>query len=79
MHYVEIKILGRWMPRTYARKPVVENGYLVKKASGTRVPARALAKISTSLRHLTIDELRELYGPDGRFAKMHAQTDRAGR
>ncbi len=61
MFYFEEKKLGRWRPRWTPERPEK------KGAEGARREIRAVAEVMPTLRHLTLDQLQELYGPDGRF------------
>lgn len=61
MFYFEEKKLGLWRPRTQPDMPSA------KITDGGTREIRAVAEVLPSIRHLTLDQLQELYGPDGRF------------
>lgn len=68
MFYFEEKKLGRWRPRTMPDRPS-ERG-----PEGEKREMRAVAEVMPQLRHLTLDQLREVYSPDGRFQNVGARA-----
>jgi len=61
MFYFEESVLGKWRPRTMPNRPS-DRG-----PEGQKRNLRAVAEVLPSIRHLTLDQLQELYGPEGRF------------
>ncbi len=58
---------GTWQPVTAAAKPITKHGRMVKSVGvGSRI--RAIREVPEHLHHLTLDQLRELFSPDGKFA-----------
>lgn len=68
MFYFEEKVLGRWRPRTMPVRPS-ERG-----PEGQKRDMRAVAEVLPQLNHLTLDQLREVYSPDGRFQATGARA-----
>ena len=67
MFYFEEKKLGRWRPRWTPERPDARG------ADGVKREMRAVAEVMPQLRHLTLDQLREVYSPDGRFQNTGAR------
>jgi hypothetical protein len=62
VYFAEQKtIFGKWTPVTFDQKPNVDDwkkrGFLL----------RSVAEIDPNYRKLTLDQLGEIYGADGRF------------
>lgn len=64
MWYCEEFRHGAWHPVTYANRPKVRDERIVTGA-GPRI--RALREVPASLEKLTLDQMREVLGPDGKF------------
>lgn len=57
MIYCEERRLGKWVPVTYGGEGLPD------KVTGTIPPQRRNVKlVQTTLQHLTLDQLREIYG-----------------
>lgn len=66
MFYFEQAIGDRWCPVKTADAPQVKNDRIQRAGSaGPRV--RAVQAIPAYFAHLTLGQLREVLGPDGRF------------
>lgn len=75
-YYEEASMRGKWKPVTAPLPPRIRNGRVrFVDSIGPRV--RALKKIDPGHRHLTLDQLRECYSPDGKFFRSTAATNPA--
>lgn len=82
--YFEVRVLGAWSPRRSADRPetIDVNGVIRERLVGSMGrEIRAIAELNPGFDHLTLDELREVYSPDGRFysRKEIEGHDREGR
>lgn len=59
MYYYEEQKLGKWRPRTKPTRPS-ERG-----PEGEKLQLRAVTLVSESHRHLTLDQLFQVYSPEG--------------
>lgn len=53
--------LGRWTPQTSTERPSAVT------SDGHRPKMRAISLVAPSLEKLTLNQLREVYSPDGKF------------
>ena len=71
MIYLETRHpLGRWSPEIHATRPetITVAGHLRLKRNGAQGPkVRAIAEVPASMRHLTLEQLRQTFSPDGNF------------
>lgn len=58
---------GTWQPATAADRPATKHGRMVRNG-GTGPRVRAITEVPKYLRHLTLDQMREIFSPDGKFA-----------
>lgn len=65
LYYHEYLRFGRWHPATTTAEPTRQ------RADGSRGPEiRAVHEVDPCYRHLTLTQLAEIYGPDGRFQSV---------
>lgn len=70
MWFYEYRRLGMWHPVKAADEPVtasVAGKLRLKSVNGLGVEVRAVREIPRSLEHLTLDQLAEVFGADGKL------------
>lgn len=70
LYYHEAKVLGKWTARTTpAPIETVSRGgrTFEKKAEASTHEVRAMSKINPGHEYMTLADLAEVYGPEGRF------------
>jgi hypothetical protein len=67
--FYEQRVFDRWCPVKVATRPVVKNGILVGAESGHR-RIRSLRAIPEQHQHLTLRQLQEVYGDEGKFRSV---------
>ena len=74
MYFYEHLKLGRWSPVTVADAPsVVTIGgkTRLKGANGLGPEVRSIREVPADLQHLTLDQLAECFGAEGKFRAAH--------
>ena len=68
---------GTWQPVKSADRPTVKRGRMVR-AGGVGPRVRAIHEVPKYLNHLDLDQLRQMFSPDGNFAAMNDVKREAG-
>lgn len=74
MWFYEHRRFGVWHPVTVADRPVtetVDGTTRIRGAGGLGPAIRSLTAVPVYLQHLTLDQLTQVFGADGRFAAAH--------
>ena len=74
--FYEEKSMGEWRPVLSAEKPTVKKGRILH-ATGVGPEIRALSQIEPWMKKLTLDEIRELLSPDGRFCAAQRRSQQS--
>lgn len=68
--------LGRWMPATSMVHPRIErHAGTDRLGGGTGPKVRGLVQVADDHARLTLDQLREVYGKEGRFQATRPRSD----
>ena len=67
--YFERRAMGRWCPRWQADRPRTKKNDTVMITAGGETSIRALTPVEGYFSHLSLSQLREIYGPDGKLRR----------
>ena len=67
LYYHETFTAGRWWPRTSSEPPKLDRNGRQIRSDGVGKRVRAVHKVPPYLHHLTLNQMRELFSPQGKF------------